>query len=98
MGRRNLARINDTLFENGDLSCATGSGSYQERILRRALVQAWEHVLTPHQKKYMDCYYRQHMNLSDIAQAEAVSVSAVCRTLSRARKRLGKILQYYIIQ
>jgi len=105
MGRRNLTRTGDLIFElNTDAirrlaaDCSDEPQPYQERIIRRAARSAWNNALTPRQKRVMDCYYRRNMNLKEIAVQESVTPSAVCRLLARARRRLKGILQYYLIQ
>ncbi len=66
--------------------------------LYRALRQAWEHELTPCQRKYLHLYYEETLTMREIAEQNGVNIATVSRTLKRARERLRHVLQYYIAE
>ncbi len=67
------------------------------RALRRAVRAAWNNELTDCQKRCLDLYYRERHTMKEIAQIRGVSVPTVSRTLRRARNRLRRVLQYYVL-
>lgn len=66
------------------------------RPLRRAARAAWDRALTPVQKKYLRCYYREHLTMREIAARYNVTTPTVSRTIQRAYTRLYELLQYYL--
>lgn len=62
--------------------------------MRRNLRQARQQELTPRQKEFMELYYDQGYNMSQIAELTGVYCSTVCRTLRRAKERLRHVLKY----
>lgn len=66
------------------------------RPLLRAVRRAWQCELTETQRRYLLMYYREVMTMQEIAERCGVDLSTVSRTLRRARKRLRRVLQYYI--
>jgi len=67
-----------------------------QRPLLRALRLAWQRELTDCQRRYLTHYYRDTMTMREIAARYGVNTATVSRTLSRARNRLRRVLQYYI--
>ena len=67
------------------------------RALRRAVRAAWNTELTDCQKRYLLLYYSDLRTMKQIAQMHGVTVPTVSRTLRRARDRLRRVLQYYIL-
>lgn len=61
----------------------------------RAARRCWKNELTDCQRQYLLHYYRDCMTMRAIAARYGVNVSTVSRTLSRARRRLRRVLQYY---
>ena len=66
------------------------------RRIIRAMRAAWVTELTACQRKYLLMYYQDRDTMADIAELCGVGVGTVSRTLSRARNRLRRILQYYL--
>lgn len=68
----------------------------EERLcrLRRNLKQVREKELTPRQRKVLELHYEQGMSGVEIAEELGINPSTVSRTLSRARERLRRYLQY----
>lgn len=50
--------------------------------------------LTKKQKSYIILYYRDGLNVSQIAKECGVSISTVSRTLNRAKANILKYLKY----
>lgn len=67
------------------------------KTLRRAVRAAWNTELTDCQKCYLLLYYRDLHTMKEIAEMQGVTVPTVSRTLRRARNRLRRVLQYYIL-
>ena len=68
----------------------------EERLcrLRRNLKQVREKELTPRQRKVLELHYEQGLSGVEIAEELGINPSTVSRTLSRARERLRRYLQY----
>lgn len=62
--------------------------------LKRNLVRALRHDITPRQRQYMIMYYGKCMNIPQIAGELGVNKSTVSRTLERGRRRLYRCLRY----
>ena len=62
--------------------------------LRRNLRKVRQVELTERQKEMLYMYYDEGKSMSKIAAALKVNKSTVSRTISRARKRLFRYLQY----
>ena len=74
-----------------------GNDPDQPNPALNALRLAWVKELTPCQRQYLTLYYSNHMTMTQIAAECGVNVSTVCRTLSRGRNRLRRVLQYYFM-
>ncbi len=75
---------------------STEDGDSSARRLKRTLTRVIETELTPRQKEIVIMYYYKNINTVQIAKQTGVSSQSVCAVMSRARKRLFRILQYYI--
>ena len=62
--------------------------------LRRQLRAARERELTPRQRQFLTRYFDEGLSMREIAEAAGVDPSTVSRTLSRAKARLHRALQY----
>ena len=71
-----------------------GDNSETMERLRRNLRRARSEALTPRQAQLLVLYYDRGKTVRGIAQELGVSPSTVSRTLSRARRRLRRCLQY----
>lgn len=63
--------------------------------LIRALRFVWRSELSDIQRDYFLLYYRDGMNMRQIAARRGVTESTVSRTLTRARRNLRHYLQFY---
>lgn len=61
---------------------------------KRAAAAALERELTETQKLYYVAYYLSGISIPEIAEIYGVNKSTVSRTLSRATKRLARVLRY----
>ncbi|MCQ2407911.1 MAG: hypothetical protein MJ065_05220 [Oscillospiraceae bacterium] len=73
-----------------------GTEPDQHQILLRAFRMAWEHELTPIQRKYLRCCYQDGMRLREIAARYGVAISTVHRSMTGAKKKLRHILLYFL--
>ena len=87
-GKEFLADLAAWNRENGE------DNSEQLARLRRNLRLAREAELTARQRQMIRMYYDEGKSMSKIAAALKVNKSTVSRTISRARKRLFRYLQY----
>lgn len=71
-------------------------GTTAQSPMLDALEAAWNCELTVLQRKYLLHYYQDRMTMKQIAVLYGLQPSTVCRTLARGRKRLRRVLQYYI--
>ena len=62
--------------------------------LRRNLRKVREQELTPRQQLVLRMYYDEGKSIAKIAKSLKVNKSTVSRTITRARKRLFRYLQY----
>lgn len=62
--------------------------------LKKNLTVAIQNELTPRQQQVLSMYYSEGKTVTEIADALSVSISTVSRTLTRARARLRRALQY----
>ena len=76
------------------LTAHTGDNESDLMRLKRNLRLAREEELTPRQRELLRLRYEENMTVSEIAAAIGRDKSTVSRTLSRARRRLYKCLQY----
>ena len=72
------------------------SDDNSERLerLRRNLRKVREQELTPRQQVVMRMYYDEGKSIAKIAKSLKENKSTVSRTITRARKRLFRYLQY----
>ncbi len=63
--------------------------------LRRILLKIIKNELTPRQREIIMLYYFKRMDIASIADALDVTPQSVSTTMSRARLRIFRILQYY---
>ena len=63
--------------------------------LRRILLKIIKNELTPRQREIIMLYYFKRMDIASIADALGVTPQSVSTTMSRARLRIFRILQYY---
>ena len=68
--------------------------SEQLSRLRRQLRRAMEQELTRNQRYYLSLHFMEGLSVSQIARQEGVCCSTVSRTISRAKARLYRYLQY----
>ena len=63
--------------------------------VRRVMLKIINNELTPRQKEIIMLYYFKRMDIASIADALDVTPQSVSTTMSRARLRIFRILQYY---
>ena len=63
--------------------------------LRRILLKIIKNELTPRQREIIMLYYFKSMDIASIASELDISPQSVSTTMSRARLRIFRILQYY---
>ncbi|MBP3242943.1 MAG: sigma-70 region 4 domain-containing protein [Ruminococcus sp.] len=63
--------------------------------LRRILLKIIKNELTPRQREIIMLYYFKSMDIASIASELDISPQSVSATMSRARLRIFRILQYY---
>ena len=61
---------------------------------KKAAMIALAEELTDKQKKYYVMYHLNNLSIPEIAEMEGVNKSTVSRTITRAAKRLAKVLRY----
>ena len=87
------------------VQCAMDAQSYRRWLdahgaesdrshVRRAMALALQRELTATQRAYAVEYYLRGRTMAQIGAAHGVGASTVSRTLSRARARLRRVLQY----
>ena len=64
--------------------------------LRSILLKVINNELTPRQKEIIMLYYFKSADVADISERLGVSQQAVYAAMSRAKKKIYSILQYYI--
>lgn len=69
-------------------------GDIFHRHLINAFRVAVRDELTEQQRTYIVAYYYDRLTMEEIAEKFAVNKSTVCRTISRAKKRLERVLRY----
>ncbi len=62
--------------------------------LKKNLITALKHDITPLQRTYIIEYYGQCLTMQEIAERHGVNKSTVSRTIARGRRRLQKFLKY----
>lgn len=70
----------------------------QHKMMLYTLKNTIEGELTEKQRECVELYYFQGKRMSEIAQELGIEVCTVSKRLTRARKRLGKIMGYYFVQ
>ena len=68
--------------------------SAQLSRLKRNLLRALEEDITPKQRRALQMYYSQGLNMRQISEQLGVNKSTVCRTLRRGEDRLRRCLRY----
>lgn len=58
------------------------------------IAKAIENELTDIQRTYFCEYYFEGLTMAEIAEAHGTNKSTISRTISRARKRIGRCLKY----
>lgn len=79
-----------------DLTGIPCTNQRQLEIACSALKQVIQQDLTARQKEMILLYYYQNLNNKQIAEQLHLDASTVCRTLQRARKKIYKLLGFYI--
>ena len=101
-GSKNVARrerYSDTFTGRTDRSiraiieCRSNENSV--RKLKNLLLNVINNELTPRQKEIIMLYYFQGVDTVTIARQSGVTPQAVSAVMSRARKRLYRIMKYY---
>lgn len=84
----------------GDLTAwqQINGGDNTERLahLQKKLRQAREEELTPRQQEILTMHFDRQMTIAQIAQELGVCSSTVSRTITRAKNRLRRCLQYLL--
>lgn len=62
--------------------------------LKKNLGMAIDRELTETQRKYINDFYFKGLSVTKIAEKYAVNKSAVSQTLTRARRKLERVLKY----
>ncbi|MBR2284113.1 MAG: sigma-70 family RNA polymerase sigma factor [Ruminococcus sp.] len=65
--------------------------------LKRILLKVMKNELTPRQKEIIVLYYFKGLNTIEIGNQLGISPQAVSAVMARARSRMFRILQYYIM-
>ena len=99
MSKRNS--YTDTFTGEADkgIRISLGSNDDEEgnaQRLRRVLLKVINNELTPRQKEIIMLYYFKDMDIVSISRKLDVTPQAVSAVMSRARKRMFRILQYYV--
>lgn len=66
------------------------------RKVKRIMREVWNTELSQTQRRYLLLYYQQACTMREIAVLCGVTTPTVSRTLSRARNRMRRVLQYYL--
>jgi RNA polymerase sigma factor (sigma-70 family) len=69
------------------------NGMSRNRLINN-LRRAINEELTPRQRQMLFLYFTENIKMADIAEALAVNVSTVSRTIRRGKLRLKKCLRY----
>lgn len=75
-------------------TAASGKCVCLSDTIKTTLKKIIENELTPLQKSIICQYYYENKNIPQIAAETGVNKSSVCRTLKRARCRIGNALKY----
>ena len=70
------------------------NGDIFHNHLMNAFRVALRDELTEQQRTYVVAYYYERLTMEEIADRFSVNKSTVCRTISRAMKRLERVLRY----
>lgn len=62
--------------------------------LKRNLLKAVNEELTPKQRETLLMYYFEDLSMAEIAEKQGVTLSTVSRSITRAKKRLERVLKY----
>ena len=89
----NIAECDPYLIR--DLMGQSYTNRKQLKLCAHALTEVIQNDLTPRQKEMILLYYYQNLNNKQIADRLHVNPSTVCRTLSRARKRIYQLVHVY---
>lgn len=97
MARRE--RYSDKITGKADQNLRTliecNSNENSVRKLKKLLLNIINNELTPRQKEIIMLYYFQGIDTVTIAKESGVSPQSVSAVMSRARKRLYRIMRYY---
>lgn len=101
-GLKNVARrerYSDKITGKADQNLRTliecNSNENSVRKLKKLLLNIINNELTPRQKEIIMLYYFQGIDTVTIAKESGVSPQSVSAVMSRARKRLYRIMRYY---
>lgn len=75
---------------------SSGESENSARRLKRTLIRVMDNELTSHQKEIMYLYYFKGYSISKISCHFGITDQAVSAVMARARKRIFRILQYYL--
>lgn len=79
-----------------DILDSCGESEDSARRLKRTLIRVIDNELTPRQKEIMYLYYFKGCNIAQISRHFGITDQAVSAAMARARKRIFRILQYYL--
>lgn len=92
--RRNFDETYIGKADNGIREILEGKG--EESKLRAVLTKVIQNELTERQRELIKLYYYDRMDMYAIAKEKNVTHQSVTKTIARARKRIYRIMQYYI--
>ncbi len=96
-----MKRVPETVLEFDtnfvrDLIFPENNNRRQLDLSLKALHEVIEHDLTERQKQFIQLYFFENLNTRQIAELLGLNPSTVSRTLTRAKKRIYKVLHVYI--
>lgn len=62
--------------------------------LKQNLLKAVNEELTPKQRETLLMYYYENLSMAEIAEKQGVTLPTVSRSITRAKKRLERVLKY----
>ena len=65
--------------------------------LKKIMLKVMKNELTPRQRQIIVLYYFKGLNIIEIGERLDISPQAVSALMTRARARMFRILQYYIL-
>ncbi|MBR2284555.1 MAG: sigma-70 family RNA polymerase sigma factor [Ruminococcus sp.] len=73
------------------------SNSDKIRKMKKVLYDVIQNELTERQREFIEFYFYDGMNTIEIAQKCSISPQAVSAVLIRAKRRMYKVMKYYLL-